>query len=351
MSKILDLPMVICDCNALTQAGYIGQDVESCIQRLLIESGLNVQKAQRGIVVLDEFDKLAKKETTIGRDVAGEGVQQALLAMVHGSKITVNIKDAQKPAQPHSTAPHVPPSMSATLSSFSSASKVDQQFVVDTSNIIFVFCGAFAGLEKIINKRVSKKTMGFKSADQAQPTKESVAANPVLRPTPGQEPPPEAYFDLATPEDLQVYGIIPELLGRIHDICALHPLSLDELYRILTEPRNNLVAQYRALFETYPSEVFFTKKALRAIAKRAADSKKGARGLQSEMLRVLQDAMFIAPVPYILVTAACVEDPNKLHYWGKDGRMELERVMREEDGEDIQPLHVEQAQAQAALGC
>jgi ATP-dependent Clp protease ATP-binding subunit ClpX len=338
--------MVICDCNALTQAGYIGQDVESCIQRLLIESGLNVQKAQRGIVVLDEFDKLAKKEAAIGRDVAGEGVQQALLAMVHGSKITVNIKDALKPPSTPTATPHLPPNTSATLSSPPMTPKVDQQFVVDTSNVIFVFCGAFAGLEKIIKKRVSKKSMGFKAEGEEEPVKEAVASQAIQK-----ESPPEAFFDIAIPEDLQAYGIIPELLGRIHEICALHPLSLDELYRILTEPRNNLVAQYRALFETYPSEVFFTKKALRAIAKRAADSKKGARGLQSEMLRVLQDAMFIAPIPYILVTAACVEDPTKLHYWGKDGRMELERTMREEDGEEIQTVHVEQIQAEAAHGC
>ena len=138
-------------------------------------------------------------------------------------------------------------------------------------------------------------------------------------------------LDLTTPQDLQSFGFIPELIGRMHNICALTPLSLSELYRILTEPRNSLVAQYTALFETYPSRLFFTQRALRAIAERAAKNETGARGLKMEMERVLAEPMFDAPTPYVLITEGCVNGTEKASYWGKDGRIELQERMQEED--------------------
>jgi ATP-dependent Clp protease ATP-binding subunit ClpX len=137
-------------------------------------------------------------------------------------------------------------------------------------------------------------------------------------------------LDLATPADLQSFGFIPELIGRLHNICALSPLSKDDLFRILTEPRNSLVAQYTALFETYPSRLHFTDKALYAIADRAAASETGARGLKMEMERVLAEPMFDAPMPFVLITEGCVNGKEKAAYWGKDGRFELDRRMQEE---------------------
>lgn len=138
-------------------------------------------------------------------------------------------------------------------------------------------------------------------------------------------------LDLTTPADLQSFGFIPELIGRLHNICALSPLSKEDLLRILTEPKNSLVAQYTALFETYPSRLFFTEKSLYAIAERAAASETGARGLKMEMERVLAEPMFDAPMPYVLITEGCVKGTEKAGYWGKDGRFEVDRRMQAEE--------------------
>ncbi|KAK3683702.1 P-loop containing nucleoside triphosphate hydrolase protein [Podospora appendiculata] len=346
LSKKLNVPFTISDCNSFTQAGYIGQDVEACIERLLIEANYDIKATEHGIVVLDEFDKIAKRETVNGRDVGGEGVQQALLKLVEGTKVTVNIKE-QRSSRPtsaptnnygSSSAPPTPPT-----------GKVDQ-FTVDTTNILFVFCGAFVGLDKTVLRRVSKPSIGFGSEIRSgrsssmsgskeilpQEMYSHLPHQPVMPTTSNATSPSGAFtpLDLATPADLQAYGFIPELIGRMHNICALSPLSLDELYRILTEPRNSLVAQYTALFETYPSRLAFTRRALYAIAERAAKNETGARGLKMEMERVLAEPMFDAPTPYVLITEGCVSGIEKACYWGKDGRLELERRRDDEDGRD-----------------
>ncbi|KAK4155241.1 P-loop containing nucleoside triphosphate hydrolase protein [Chaetomidium leptoderma] len=339
LSKKLNVPFTISDCNSFTQAGYIGQDVESCIERLLIEANYDIKAAEHGIVVLDEFDKIAKRETVNGRDVGGEGVQQALLKLVEGTKVTINIKDQRSsrttnnpssggygPSNPQSTPP---------------TGKVDQ-YTIDTTNILFVFCGAFVGLDKTVLRRVAKPSIGFGSEVRGRSSSMS-GSKDMLPPEMYNHLPHQPVFtsgrsvtgftplDLTTPADLQAYGFIPELIGRLHNICALTPLSLDELYRILTEPRNSLVAQYTALFETYPSKLFFTRRALYAIAARAANNETGARGLKMEMERVLAEPIFDAPTPYVLITEGCVNGAEKASYWGKDGRLELERRMQEED--------------------
>lgn len=347
---MLNVPFTISDCNSFTQAGYVGQDVETCIERLLIEANYDVDLTQRGIIVLDEFDKIARKDIANGRDVGGEGVQQALLKLVEGTKVTITIKDGKltratpPPTTTYNSAgattgpgsqsqsPHPPTPPPGSRS---------EQFIIDTSNILFVFCGAFVGLDKIVMRRVSKPSMGFGA--QISPQYSLASGGNVL--------PQKAYshlphqnthegipstftpLDLTTPADLQTMGFIPELIGRLHNVCALSPLSLDDLFRILTEPRNSLVAQYSALFETYPSKLFFTRRALYAIAERAAKSETGARGLKMEMERVLAEPIFDAPMPYILITEACVRGDEKAMYWGKDGKFELERRLREEDGE------------------
>ncbi|OTA02968.1 ATP-dependent Clp protease [Trichoderma parareesei] len=357
LSKKIQVPLTICDCNSLTQAGYIGQDVESCIERLLIEANYDVKAAEHGVVVLDEFDKLARRETTTGRDVSGEGVQQALLKLIEGTKVTINAKDNRSSR----TASPIPPNYNAagppttSMPVSSPPGKVDQ-YTVDTTNILFVFCGAFVGLDKIILRRVSKPAMGFGGDVQSRHT--GPAGSYTL--------PPETYshlahysphaastftpLDLVSSEDLQRFGFIPEIIGRLHNFCALSPLSKEDLYRILTEPRNSLVAQYTALFETYPSQLYFTERALSAIAERALASETGARGLKMEMERVLAEPMFDAPTPYVLITEACVKGLEKAEYWGKDGRHELLQRLEEERFNTQSPQHSLEQLRQAGEG-
>ncbi|KAK3315193.1 P-loop containing nucleoside triphosphate hydrolase protein [Apodospora peruviana] len=349
LSKKLNVPFTISDCNSFTQAGYIGQDVEACVERLLIEANYDIKATEHGIIVLDEFDKIAKRETLNGRDVGGEGVQQALLKLVEGTKVTVNVKDNR------SSRPTSNPSSNGYGSPGSPAGppsgKMDQ-FTIDTTNILFVFCGAFVGLDKVVLQRVSKPSIGFGSEIRSGRGASMAGAKEILplemyRHLPHQREPSFAVgrpgttisgaftpLDLTTPADLQLFGFIPELIGRMHNICALSPLSLDELYRILTEPRNSLVAQYTALFDTYPSRLFFTRRALFAIAERAAKNETGARGLKMEMERVLAEPMFDAPMSYVLITEGCVNGTEKACYWGKDGRLELERRIEEENAKD-----------------
>ncbi|KAK8077248.1 ATP-dependent Clp protease ATP-binding subunit ClpX [Apiospora saccharicola] len=354
LSKKINVPFTICDCNSFTQAGYIGQDVETCIERLLIEANYDIKACEHGIIVLDEFDKIAKRETMNGRDVGGEGVQQALLKLVEGTKVSVNVKDNRSsspsrnasPITTNYSGPGSTSSSSGPQSSPPQPGKVDQ-YTIDTSNILFVFCGAFVGLDKVIINRVAKPSMGFGSELRGRNSSTDGQQQPDLPPELFRHlphRPPNAAdasvltaLDLTTPEDLQGFGFIPELIGRLHNVVALSPLSRDDLLRILTEPRNSLVAQYTALFETYPSRLTFTRKSLKAIAARAEKARTGARGLKMEMERVLAEAMFDAPMPYVLVTEAAVQGRDKVGYWGKDGRFEVERRVRDEDGPDDAP--------------
>lgn len=337
LSKKINVPFSICDCNSFTQAGYIGQDVESCIERLLIEANYDIKATEHGIVVLDEFDKIARRETTTGRDVGGEGVQQALLKLVEGTKVTINVKDSRSSrSTPPITTNFNAGGSSSTPQAAPPGGKVDQ-YTVDTTNILFVFCGAFVGLDKAVIRRVARPSVGFGGKVEGRTSMSGSKQNlptELYTHLPHFSPPAAASFtplDLTTPEDLQAFGFIPELIGRLHNICALSPLSKDDLFRILTEPRNSLAAQYTALFETYPSRLHFTEKALYAIADRAERSGTGARGLKMEMERVLAEPMFDAPMPYVLITEACVNGVEKAMYWGKDGRFELDRKLQEEE--------------------
>lgn len=313
----------------------------------MIEANYDINATEHGIIVLDEFDKIAKRETMNGRDVSGEGVQQALLKLVEGTKVTVTVKDnrsssSSRSASPITTnysGPGSTTSNSGPQSQTPPAGKSDQ-YTIDTSNILFVFCGAFVGLDKVVLNRVSKPSMGFNSELRSR-SNDPVTKRPDIpeelfkhlphRPANAADASALTALDLTTPEDLQGFGFIPELIGRIHNIVALSPLSRADLLRILTEPRNSLVAQYTALFETYPSTLRFTQRALAAVAERAESARTGARGLKMEMERVLAEPMFDAPVPYVLVTERAVRGQEKVGYWGKDGRLEIERRLREED--------------------
>jgi len=305
LAKVLEVPFATVDCSSLTQAGYIGTDIESSIERLLLAANHNIAKCESGIIFLDELDKLAKPAVmTHGRDVSGEGVQQGLLKMIEGSSITVNAKNDRSSRTDHSKGGD---RMDRGSREGNASQGKSEQYTIDTSNILFVFAGAFVGLDRIINTRLSSGTsIGF----GAQLKKESNKGDTVSE---------DNLLQFVTPTDLQAYGLIPELLGRIPVVTALHPLTLTQLVSILTEPKNSLTKQYTALLGTSNIQLKFTTPALRAIAERALgtalSSKEisskvastgggGARGLRAIMESVLGEIMFWGPgsnIRYCLV--------------------------------------------------
>ncbi|EER27467.1 hypothetical protein D8B26_006466 [Coccidioides posadasii str. Silveira] len=350
LARVLSVPFSMSDCTPFTQAGYIGEDADVCVHRLLAAANYDVAQAEHGIICLDEVDKIATAKVSHGKDVSGEGVQQALLKIIEGTTVQVQAKP-EKNAPRHGGSPTNFPGTSLGGSSFSSSTQGPsgkaEVYNVRTDNILFIFSGAFVGLQKIVMDRISRGSMGF-----GQPVRSS--ANPFsshnwsshnapipIRPgseeealykkhlpffTPSQTPSVAGteeepqYFnplDLLTPPDLQSYGFIPELVGRIPITTALSPLSQNLLLRILTEPRNSLVNQYTTLFALSGIELRFTTAALHKIAANAFAVSTGARALRTEMETILGDAMFEAPgssVKFVLVTEAVAARKEKAVY-------------------------------------
>jgi ATP-dependent Clp protease ATP-binding subunit ClpX len=325
LARVLEVPFATVDCSALTQAGYIGTDIESSIERLLLAAGNSVQKCETGIIFFDEVDKLAKPAVmTHGRDVSGEGVQQGLLKMIEGTTVTVNAKSDRTSKTESSPSRVRDRAGREATSGPPPASGKSEQCTIDTRNILFVFAGAFVGLEKIIASRLSSgSSIGFGAQLKSDPPSPSSSSSSSSSPTP---PNP---LDAVLPTDLQTYGLIPELLGRIPVITSLHPLTQSQLVSILTEPRNSLVKQYTALFNTYGIQLRFTTPALHAIAARALSSSNpskssspssstspsstpsgiGARGLRATLESVLGEIMFWGPgsgIRFCLVDEAFV---------------------------------------------
>lgn len=287
LARLLDVPFTIADATSLTEAGYVGEDVENIIVNLLQAADNDVERASRGIIYIDEIDKIARKgeNPSITKDVSGEGVQQALLKIIEGTVASIPPKGGRKHPQ--------------------------QDFLqIDTTNILFICGGAFSGLEEVITQRVGERQMGFGS-DVRDNNKEMSATELLAQ---------------LQPEDLMKFGLIPEFVGRLPVIATLDELDEDALVQILTEPKNALIKQYRKLFRIDGVELDFDEAALRAVARKALGHKTGARGLRTILERVMLELMYEVPgrndLKNVTITAEMVEEADETAFQFEETKAE-----------------------------
>lgn len=373
LARVLEVPFSMSDCTPFTQAGYIGEDAEVCVHRLLAAANYDVSLAERGIICLDEVDKIATAKVSHGKDVSGEGVQQSLLKIIEGTTVQVQAKserNAPRAGGQSSTYPTNSPLGSSAGSTPAAPAKGDI-YNVRTDNILFICSGAFVGLQKHIMDRLAKGSIGFgaqvkssssyfRSATRDQkstitkpipllPGSEEEALYkkhlPFFTPAPMMEragpdgiPAEPNYFnplDLVTPADLQSFGFIPEFIGRIPTAAALAPLTHSLLLRILTEPRSSLISQYVTLFSLSGIELRFTTPALHVVAENALNMGTGARALRTEMETILGDAMFEAPgssVKYVLITERVARREEGAIYLGRGQGARFHALIADEEG-------------------
>ena len=272
LAKFLDVPFVIADATTLTEAGYVGEDVENIVLNLYQASGNNIERTIKGIVYIDEIDKLAKKNFTssVSRDVSGEGVQQALLKIIEGTMANIQVRGSKR----------LP----------------NQEYVqVDTSNILFICGGSFEGLQQLIEERMGKRSVGFMAEEQKNELERELEI-----------------LQRVTPGDLDRFGLIPEFIGRLPVLAVMDHLGVDDLVQVLKEPKNSLVRQYEKLFKFEKVKLTFTDDALIAVAEKASTRKAGARGLRTILEKVMLDVMFDIPsednIREVVITKEVIED-------------------------------------------